>query len=425
MPRRARQQRLWITIALFAVAALGCFAIVVTAIRTIEAERSERRVVQLTSRTIDLLRDVVIDALEAETGQRGYVLTLDRRYLQPFNSGRDKMGPALRELRKVVAADGNTRELALLDRVEVLTRAKFAEMQRTIDLVEAANVIEAQRLILTDEGQETMGRLRATIAEIEAIEAAQLAAATSHADAVEGRVVPLLGGVIAFLALAVAAGILLITRSARAEAAAAQAPVLAAARDRADLLARELNHRVKNLFAVILAIVKLSLRDFPEARPFAESVVARIQALLKAHEISQGELGAPSVALAELIETTLAPYRSPDLVATLSGPGISLDTRSITPIGLVLHELTTNAIKYGGWSKPGGRIEIAWTEDAGMVVLSWREFGVPGAPAPEPEPERQGFGSQLMTSSARQLGGSIERQFTADGAVVTIRFPAR
>lgn len=410
----------WLNAVLVALTALAMVLVTLLVIRTIEAERSQRAQAQSTSAIVNELRDISRAALNAETGQRGYLITLDRRYLAPYFAGRDQLEPSLRNLRDQLASRSDRRQHALLDRVEELSRARVAELQRSVALVEAGELIEARRLVLTDEGQSAMERLRLALRELERIELAILADAVEETERAEGRVMPLLGGLLALLAISLIAAARLIARGARAEAAAAQAQALSEARDRADLLARELNHRVKNLFAVVLAIVKLSARDAPEAKQVTNAIADRIQALLKAHDASQGELGQPEVSLAKLVETTLAPYRSHALTASVGGPEVVMHARSITPVGLMLHEMTTNAVKYGAWSQPGGTIAIDWARDGGDIVLSWRESGIEIVEMPT----RQGFGSLLMTSSARQLGGSVEREFTADGAIITIRFPA-
>lgn len=406
---------------LLALTALAMVAVVLVAIRTIEVERAQREQAQRTGQILDKLQDINRAALNGETGQRGYMLTLDRRYLAPYFAGRDQLEPALRQLRALLGPTATPRQEALLDEIDVLSRAKFAELADGISLVRAGEMIDARRLVLTDEGQAAMERLRGALREMETIELAILEQAEADTARAEARVVPLLGGLLGLLAISVIASGRLIARGARAEAEAAQAKMLADARDRADLLARELNHRVKNLFSVVLAIVKLSARDAPEAKPVTEGIAQRIMALLKAHEVSQGELEHPTVALRALIETSLAPYRSDELTATIEGPEVILDTRAITPLGLVLHELTTNAVKYGGWSRPGGRIAVAWTLEGDEVDLTWRESGVPITQTPE----RQGFGTMLMTTSARQLGGSIERRFDPEGVVITARFKPR
>lgn len=419
--RSARQVRTARTInaALMAVTALAMVLLVLLAIRTIEVERAQREQARLTSEILNELRDISRAALNGESGQRGYMLSLDRRYLASYFSGRDQIEPSLRRLRALVEPNATTRQRQLLDQIEVLSRAKFAELAQGVELVGGGDLIAARGLVLTDEGQEAMERLRRALREMEAIELAILDRAQADAAAAEGRVVPLLVGLLGLLAISLIAAARLIARSVRAEAVAAQAEVLSAARDRADLLAKELNHRVKNLFAVVLAIVRLSARDAPEAKSVTESIADRIRALLKAHEVSQGELDRPEVSLAALVETTLAPYRSAALTASIGGPEVTLHARSITPIGLLLHEMTTNAVKYGGWSKPGGTIAVDWTRAGDEIVLNWRESG---AEIVERAP-REGFGSMLMTSAARQLGGSVERELTAEGAIITIRFP--
>lgn len=423
MPTRDLQKRItvarWINAALVALTALAMALLIVLAIRTIEVERIEREQAQRTSEILDQLRDISRASLNGETGQRGYMLTFDRRYLAPYYAGRDRVDPSLRRLRALVEPGASARQLELLDEIEVLTRSKFAELAQGIALVQAGDINEARRLVLTDEGQEAMERLRRAIRDLEEIENRALEAATAETSHAESRVVPLLVSLLGLLAISLIASGRLIARGARAEAEAAQAAKLAEARDRADLLARELNHRVKNLFAVVLAIVKLSARDAPEAKPVTDGIAQRIMALLKAHEVSQGELDRPTVSLAALVETSLAPYRSEALTASVAGPEVVLHARTITPLGLVLHEMTTNAVKYGGWSRPGGTIVVDWAREDGDIVLTWREAGAPI----EEEPRRQGFGSMLMTSSAKQLGGSIKREFAAEGALITIRFP--
>ena len=416
---RSRSAR-WVNAALVAMTALAMLLVILLVIRTVDSEREQRAQAQQTSAILDELSDIGRAALNAETGQRGYLLSLDRRYLAPFYNGRDQVEPSLRRLRALLEPRADARQLALLDELEVLSRARLAELERSVALVADGELIEARALVLTDEGQATMERLRRAVGELERIELQVLGDAVAETERAERRVMPLLGGLLALLAISLIAAGRLIARSARAEAVAAQAQALAAARARADLLARELNHRVKNLFAVVLAIVKLSARDVPEARGVTEAIADRIQALLKAHEVSQGEMDQPEVSLAALVETTLAPYRSHALTATIIGPEIRLHARSITPVGLMLHEITTNAVKYGAWSRPGGTIAVDWRHEGSDVIISWRESGREIAEMPT----RQGFGSLLMTSSARQLGGSVQREFTAEGAVITIRFPA-
>ena len=406
-------------VVLLGVIAAAMFATLFLVYQTVEAEREQREQVRRTVEVLEELRQVSRSAISGETGQRGYLITLDRRYLAPYQAGREQIDPALDRIRELIGEDATARQTELIDKIDALARAKFDEMATGVELLENGRLLDARRAILTDEGVETMERLDRAIAELEDIENETLAAYSADAARTNARVLPLLGALLVFLIIAMFAGARLVGRAARAEAEAAQAAVVSEARDRADLLARELNHRVKNLFAVVLAIVQMSARDKPEAKEVTNSIAQRIRALLTAHEVSQGELERPVASLRALVETSLAPYRSSNHPAEIDGPEIMLPAKRVTPLGLVLHELTTNAVKYGAW-KDEGTVHVSWSEQDGTVTLEWRETGAQLGDAPE----HTGFGSLLMTSAARQFGGTFERKFTPDGLIVTIELPA-
>ncbi len=402
----------------FAAVAASLLGAVLLIFQTVEAERRDRAQARRTSEVMAELANINRAVLNAETGQRGYLITFDTRYLGPYRLAREQYGPALTRLRALLQQGATPRQNELLDQVENLTASKFGEMADSVALVESGAVLEARSRILTDEGQEVMERLRAALRELEAIESEQLERAIRDTESAEARVIPLLVGLSVLLLIALALGYRLVARAARADAEAAQAEFVAEARDRADLLARELNHRVKNLFAVILAIVRMSAKDSPEARPVAERIADRIHALLAAHEITQGAADTAGASLRTLIETAVRPYLSAERKVALDGPDIFLPSRLVTPLGLVLHELATNAVKYGCWSG-GGMLRVDWRREDESLVLDWREEHA-GTAA---EPERTGFGSMLMTSAARQLRGSIERHFTPAGVHVAMCFP--
>ncbi len=414
---RTRNPR-WMNVALLLVIAAAMFATIVLAYQTVEAERAQRRQVERTVEVLEELRQINSAALSGATGQRGYLITLDRRYLAPYQMAREQLEPSLDRVRVLLGDDATARQVELIDQIDALARAKFDEMAESVELLENGRLLDARRATLTDEGVEAMERLVRAIAEMEDIESRILAERAAEAARSEARVLPLLGALFVLLIIAMLAGARLVGRAARAEAEASQAAAVSEARDRADLLARELNHRVKNLFAVILAIVQMSARDKPEAKEVTDSIAQRIRALLTAHEVSQGELERPVASLRALVETSLAPYRSSKHPAEIEGPDVMLPAKRVTPLGLVLHELTTNAVKYGAW-KNRGTVHVSWTEDEGMLTLTWRESGADL----EELPERKGFGSLLMTSAARQFGGTFERNFTKDGLQVSIVLP--
>ncbi len=402
----------------FALVAATLLGTVFLIYRTIESERGVRAQAERTSAVLAELDTINRAVLNAETGQRGYLLSLDRRYLAPYLSARERYGPALARVRALLGQNATARQRDLLTEVENLTVSKFGEMGDSVALIERGEILEARIRILSDEGQEVMDRLRVALRELEAIEQEQLDGATSATARAESQVLPLLAALFALLLIALALGFRLVRRAAKAEAEASQAAALAEARDRADLLARELNHRVKNLFAVILAIVRMSGKDAPEAKPVVDRIAERIHALLAAHEVTQGQAGSEAASLRALIETAIKPYLSSERKAALEGPDVKLSSRQVTPLGLVLHELTTNAVKYGCWSR-GGLLRVDWRLAGGELAIDWRE-DCPGSA----ESGRSGFGSLLMTSAARQLRGSIERSFTPEGAHVAMRVPA-
>ena len=406
-------------LALFGLVAVSLLFATFLIFSTVRAERAERRQVARTAQVIAALRDIGTATVNAESGQRGYLLTLDRRYLASYQLGAAAYPEATRRLRRLLDVRATERQQALLRRVEQLADAKFGEMAETVSLVDDGRVVDAQSRLLTDEGQDLMSELRATLRELERIEGQSLALAASDAGRIESRMLPLLGGLVALIVAGLALGLWLVARTARAEAAAANAGALAEARDRADLLARELNHRVKNLFAVVLAIVRMSGKDEPAAKPVVDKIGRRINALIAAHDVTQGGPGRPPVELRGLVETALAPYRSKSERCRIEGADLPLAARMAVPLGLVLHELATNAVKYGAWSGPGGTVSVSWRREAGRVLLVWREKGQ-GELA---EPRREGFGTMLMASSARQMSGTIERTFHPDGIEVRIEFP--
>ncbi len=404
-----------------AVVALGLVGGVALILSTIRAEQAHRAQAVRSNELIVLLRDLSRDTVNAETGQRGYFITLDRRYLAPYETATLRAPEVLKRLRALAAQSEDPRETELVARIEQLTAQKFAELHRSVAIIRDGDLAEARRVILTDDGQDTMENLRLAIGELEDRERARLDAARAETVASEERVEPLLLALLVLILVSIGLALSLALRNADAEARAAHAADLAAARDRADLLAQELSHRVKNLFAVVLALIRMSARDNPAAKPVAEKIADRVTALLRAQELTQGAGARGQVDLARLVETVLAPYRSDQSLSDVDGPALKLAERQTTPLGMILHELVTNCVKYGAWSQPGGRLELRWTcPPQEGLHLNWREH------CPEaitPPGERTGFGSTLLEGSMRQLSGELTRTFHPDGIEVRIVVP--
>ncbi|MBA4759032.1 HWE histidine kinase domain-containing protein [Sphingosinicella sp.] len=178
------------------------------------------------------------------------------------------------------------------------------------------------------------------------------------------------------------------------------------------LLAREVDHRAKNALAVVQALV--SLTTAPTKEDFIAAVRGRVAALGRAHSLL-AENRWQGGDLERIITDETAAYCKPGQVRA-HGPQVALSPNAVQPISLLLHELATNATKHGALSTPGGSVDVSWASEAdGKLKLNWAESGL-RAVAP---PTSHGFGSTLMDTVARQMGGEIECQWLPTGLKVT------
>jgi PAS domain S-box-containing protein len=188
-----------------------------------------------------------------------------------------------------------------------------------------------------------------------------------------------------------------------------------------ELLAKELSHRIKNIFAVIAGLVSLSSRKHPEAKEFADDLTATIRALGRAHEFVRPGDKARSGNLRGLLEQLFAPYGTGDGARVkVSGDDFPINSRMTTPLALVFHELATNSAKYGALATGEGTVSLKVADGSKAVKLVWRESGGKKVK----KPARDGFGTRLVDMSVSgQLGGSWERRFDDDGLVVELKLP--
>ncbi len=180
---------------------------------------------------------------------------------------------------------------------------------------------------------------------------------------------------------------------------------------RQTLLAREVDHRAKNALAVVQAVVRLTRAENPA--DFLEAVEKRVAALARAHSLlAEGQWS--GARLEVLAAAELAPYAGKDRSRVrLSGPPAVLAADAVQPTAMVLHELSTNAAKYGALSAPGGGIDLSWRiEPDGSLRLDWHEVGGPAVPG---TPVRRGFGSQMVRAAATQLGGAAAFEWDVNG----------
>lgn len=171
-----------------------------------------------------------------------------------------------------------------------------------------------------------------------------------------------------------------------------------------ELVLKEVEHRARNMGALGAAIVQFSLRDNKEAADLINSRMRSLQAtndlITRAPEM-QPDIGS-------IIRQELMPY---DLNrCSFTGAGLRLRSDIARAVSLIVHELTTNAVKYGAFSVAGGRIDVAWRRNGDTIEIDWKEFG-----APEPTANHAGFGTQLIDATVKGLNGSAEREFRDEG----------
>ena len=201
--------------------------------------------------------------------------------------------------------------------------------------------------------------------------------------------------------------------------------VLASERRDADVrqktLNEELNHRVKNILALIKSLVSQDAEPGRDAGDYAAALKGRIIALSNAHDqVVRSDGGG---LLTSLVRAELGPYFGQGRDLAISGPEIVLDARAYSVLALVLHEMATNAAKYGALSAPSGKLEVDWSlTPEGDCELTWRETGGP----PLKAPDRTGFGASLIRRSVPfDLGGESEIAYLPEGLSVRLLLPSR
>lgn len=192
------------------------------------------------------------------------------------------------------------------------------------------------------------------------------------------------------------------------------------------MLVNELNHRVKNTLATVQSIAIQSFRDGLDTNLARRQFQGRLMALAKAHDVLTQESW-EGAHLAQVVEQAVAPYRGEDGGRfETAGPDIWLTPKYALALAMALHELCTNAVKYGALSNDAGRVSIVWnmhdTEAGRALRMQWAEIGGP----PVAPPTRRGFGSRLVQRGLKQdLGGTVQIDFAATGVVCTIEAPLR
>jgi len=182
----------------------------------------------------------------------------------------------------------------------------------------------------------------------------------------------------------------------------------------------ELDHRVKNNLAAVLGLATQTMATACTFEQFRAAFAGRLRAMAQTHTALAKQRW-QGVGLGEIAEMVLGPYRDDGGERIrVKGPVIRLSARSAPPITLALHELATNAVKYGALSSPSGCVELKWGSDGPDVVIDWVERGGP----PVSPPSRPGSGSVIITGLIRyELRGSLDMCYEPAGFSCAIRFP--
>lgn len=198
---------------------------------------------------------------------------------------------------------------------------------------------------------------------------------------------------------------------------------LQAQNERLRFLMRELDHRVKNVLTKVSAIASLSSGQARDVQSFTVNFSARIAAMARAHDMLAGDRSG-CVSLRDIVWDAVSPFVNPDHTNIhISGPNVEVWQLGGLTLAMVLHELATNAAKYGALSVPAGKIDISW-EHRGSAVrklhLDWQESGGP----PVVRPQRRSFGTTLIeTLAPHELDADVELDFAPDGVRCGITFP--
>jgi PAS domain S-box-containing protein len=204
------------------------------------------------------------------------------------------------------------------------------------------------------------------------------------------------------------------------------------AQEQQGLLVRELNHRIKNLFAITGGMIALSARSATTPEEYASNIRGRLNALAVAHDlilpslIGETDTFVNPTELENLLRKILSPYVevpsvSFDARIVLNGPSVQLGARAVTTFALILHELATNAAKYGALSVEEGKLRVTWGRADDNLMMKWEESGGPILSGP---PKSEGFGTIISNHSVRgQFGGTLSHKWDLKGLSVELCLP--
>jgi PAS domain S-box-containing protein len=193
------------------------------------------------------------------------------------------------------------------------------------------------------------------------------------------------------------------------------------AQEKQKLLLQEMNHRVKNLFAVASGLIAVSARTATTPKQLSSDVRSRLGALARAQDLilAGDRKDTSNVQLLDLVRIILSPYDTNNGHISISGPEVECGPGAATSIALLLHEFATNSVKYGALMNAEGSIDV-WFEIGRQLTLTWTESG---GPPIESAAITQGFGGVLVNATIAGLGGTIERTWSRTDLTIRITVP--
>ena len=190
--------------------------------------------------------------------------------------------------------------------------------------------------------------------------------------------------------------------------------------ERQQRILQESEHRVKNMLTVVQAIALQTAANSADMAGFTTTFSGRLESLARAHQLLVGQVW-QDVAISALADRVLGA----EVIAgraRFGGPELLLKAGQVLGLSMILHELYTNAIKYGALCRDEGQIEVDWASDGEMIELTWRELGTP---CETPDTPSSGFGQRMIAMSVKSdLSGTIERDWRSDGLTAVLKFPA-
>lgn len=442
LPRRAWTRRVAITVSLLLVLAAIVASLFV--LRSVDNQLAEIGNAYEVHRQA---RELMIALVDAETGQRGYMISRDTAYLEPYNAAVARLSGTYEAL--VALLQTNPSELARLESIVPDLDAKRAEMAGSIELVSQGRVSDAFALLRTDTGLELMDRIRGTLRALIADEDARLVSRNAEVGVYRqwlfaSILIALVGSAVLALGLFsrtqrkvtalfeerthlqsenkeleehIAA------RTREAEEARAHAE---RERARLETLLQDTNHRIGNSLATVSSLLGLQLgrSGSDEVRHALEAAQSRVQAIASAHRRLRLGADLETADAAEFLEDVVA-----DIAATSVQPvrvetdiePMVLPARDATTLGIVVSELVTNALKHAFPDGRSGTIRVRFRRVGSVPVLSVEDDGV----GVDPSQPQSGLGALIVKQLARQFGGEEpDYQPRPDGGtVVAVQLP--